>query len=85
LLKGPYGLKQAGRVWYKKLYTMFINDLHFTQSGVNHSVFFRHHSMAVAANSDEAIALFKSQLGSHFELMDLGKIPWLLGFEIKCD
>jgi hypothetical protein len=42
LLKGLYGLKQAGRVWYKRLYTTFINDLHFTWSGVDHSVFFRH-------------------------------------------
>jgi len=72
LLHGLDGLKQAGRVWYKKLYTMFIKDLYFTQSGVDHSVFFRHHGnnhtiitvytddMAVTANSNEAITLFKS-------------------------
>jgi Reverse transcriptase (RNA-dependent DNA polymerase) len=38
LLKGLYGLKQAGRAWYKEMLGMFA-ELGFTRSEADHSVF----------------------------------------------
>jgi hypothetical protein len=40
LLKGMYGLKQAGRQWHKKL-TLYFEGMGFTRSQIDHSVFFR--------------------------------------------
>ena len=41
LLKGLYGLKQAGRGWYKEMSGVLINNLKFKQSAVDHSVFYQ--------------------------------------------
>jgi hypothetical protein len=41
LLKGLYGLKQAGRGWHQELTKVFITDLGFKRSAVDHSVFLR--------------------------------------------
>ena len=40
LLKGLYGLKQAGRGWYIKMSKVFMKDLRFKQSAADHSVFY---------------------------------------------
>ena len=44
LVKGLYGLKQAGRGWYQEMSQVLVKDLGFTPSAVNHSVFFQHSS-----------------------------------------
>ncbi len=36
----------------------------------------------IIADSKEAIALIKKQLGEHFEMTDLGEIKWLLGISV---
>ena len=41
LLKGLYGLHQAGRGWYKEMAGVFVNKLRFKKSAVDHSVFYR--------------------------------------------
>ena len=41
LLKGLYGLKQAGRGWYQELTKVLVGDLGFTRSLLDHSVFHR--------------------------------------------
>ena len=41
LLKGLYGLKQAGRGWYQELTKVLLGDLGFTCSLLDHSVFHR--------------------------------------------
>ena len=41
LLKGLYGLKQAGRGWYQEMSRVLIKELGFNQSAIDHSVFFR--------------------------------------------
>ena len=51
LLKGMYGLKQAGRGWHQELTKVFTCDLGFTLSSVDHSVFHKthgHEQMVVA-------------------------------------
>ena len=41
LLKGMYGLKQAGRVWQQELTRVFTTHLDFNQSDTDHSVFYK--------------------------------------------
>ena len=41
LLKGLYGLKQAGRGWYLEMSKALINKMGFNQSAIDHSVFYR--------------------------------------------
>ena len=40
LLKGLYGLKQAGRCWHHRMSKVFVNELGFKRSAINHSVFY---------------------------------------------
>ena len=40
LLKGLYGLKQAGRGWYLEMLNIFIKKLGFKWSAIDHSVFY---------------------------------------------
>jgi len=40
LKKGLYGLKQAGRGWYLKMSRVFMKELGFTRSVIDHSVFY---------------------------------------------
>ena len=40
LLKGLYGLKQAGRGWYLEMSKVFLKDLGFQRSAIDHSVFY---------------------------------------------
>ena len=41
--------------------------------------------LSIIADSVESVQLIKSQLNEHFELVDLGKIKWLLGVHIIRD
>jgi hypothetical protein len=59
LLKGLYGLKQAGRGWYQEMSKVFMKNLGFTRSAVNHSIFFRRsdeeHTIVAVATDDMAV------------------------------
>ena len=97
LVKGLYGLKQAGRGWYQEMSRVLIKDLGFTRSAVNHSVFFRRSSnehtiiavatddMAVTSKRAEDITRFKANIQRHWEITDNGPIHWFLGFQISRD
>ena len=86
LLKVIYGLKQAGREWQKTLTTVFVEDLGFQQSGVDHSVSFRQYKeehtivaiatddMAIMSKKAEDVAKFKSELKRHFEIAVSGEL-----------
>ena len=64
LLKGLYGLKQAGRGWYKEMSSDLINDLKFKWSAVDHSVFYQwnqvEHTVIVIAT--EGMAIISKQI-----------------------
>jgi hypothetical protein len=79
LKKGLYGLKQAGRGWYQEMSRVFISELGFTRSGIDHSVFFRRkgdsHIIVAVATDDMAVT------SKHA----VDAIKWFLGFEIKRD
>jgi hypothetical protein len=92
LKKSIYRLKQAGFEWYETL-CEFFHEIGFTQSAVDHVVFFKHDEklstvvsmstddMAATASSIEAIKWLKDELRKRFEISDLGEIKWLLAFQ----
>ena len=97
LVKGLYGLKQAGRGWYQEMSWVLVKDLGFTCSAVDHSVFFRCSSnkhtiivvttddMAVTSKRAEDITRFKANIQRYWEITDNGPICWFLGFQISHD
>ena len=59
LVKGLYGLKQAGCGWYQEMSWVLVKDLGFTRSAVDHSVFFwcspDEHMIITVAMDDMAV------------------------------
>jgi len=94
LIKCLYGTQQAGFEWYETLREFFV-EIRFTQSAVDHVVFFRHEGefssvvsismddMAIFGNTIESINWVKGEFKKQFEISDLGEIKWLLGLEVK--
>ena len=84
LLKGLYGLKQAGRGWYQELTKVMVSELAFKRSAIDHSVFYRHmyeeHTIVGVATNDMAVTSkqlvdikrFKSKVQWHWEITDGG-------------
>jgi Reverse transcriptase (RNA-dependent DNA polymerase)/gag-polypeptide of LTR copia-type/GAG-pre-integrase domain len=97
LLKGLYGLKQAGRGWYLEMSRVFLKELGFKRSAIDHSVFYRReqdeHTIVAVATDDMAVTSkraehakdFKSKIKRFWEITDHGPIKWFLGFQIKRD
>ena len=97
LVKGLYGLKQAGHGWYQEMSQVLIKDLGFTHSAVDHSVFFQcspnEHmiivvtmdDMAVTSKQAEDITRFKADIQHYWEITNNRPIQWFLGFQILCN
>ena len=95
LKKGLYGLKQAGRGWYLEMSRVFMKELGFKRSAVDHSVFYQHdgktHMIVVVATDDMAVTSKRGEDARKFksdikrEITDNGPIKWFLGFKIKHD
>jgi hypothetical protein len=97
LVKGLYGLKQAGRGWFLEMSKVFLKELGFKKSAIDHSVFYRRageeHTIVAVATDDMALTSkqkadaerFKSDIRKHWEITDHGPIQWFLGFEIRRD
>ena len=97
LLKGLYGLKQAGRGWCMEMAGVFMNKLGFRRSAIDHSVFYQksgeEHTIVVVAMDDMAVTSrrsvdaehFKSNIKQFWDITDHGPIKWFLGFEIRRD
>ncbi len=73
-------------------------SLRFTISNVDEAIFYQIESatkytivtvatddFTIIANSQEELNQFKQEIGSHFELVNLGPIHWLLGMHITRD
>lgn len=96
LKKALYGLKQSGRLWYLTLKKMFV-DLGYSCSKVDPGVFFKISleltkivavhvdDSTIVGDSETTVAEMKRELGSQYEIADLGEIHWLLGLKIKRD
>ena len=97
LKKGLYGLKQAGRGWYLEMSRVFLKELGFTWSAIDHLVFYRQkgdkHTIVAVATDDMApiskwridAKNFKLEIAKHWEITDHRPINWFLGFQIKRD
>ena len=97
LLKGLYGLKQAGHGWYQELTKVLVGKLGFKRSALDHLVFYKchkeEHTVVAVVTDDMAltskwvvdIAKLKSKICQHWVIMDGGEMHWYLGFEIKQD
>jgi hypothetical protein len=83
--RGIYGLRQSGNLWHKTLTSAF-NELELIRSAVDHGVFYSHDDkgttivcsstddFAITASSTNRMVKFKADLGSHFEMSDLGEL-----------
>ena len=97
LLKGLYGLKQAGRGWYMEMMRVFIKELGFERSAIDHPVYYHckgeEHMIVAVATDNMALTSkcaedaqhFKSEIKRFWDITDHGPIKWFLGFEIKRD
>lgn len=95
LIKGLYGLRQAGRAWYKRLNHVLVKILEFTRLDADYCVYIRligDHmfqilivhvdDMALFATNDELMVQLKEELGPHFSLTDLGELRTFVGLQI---
>jgi len=96
LLKGLYGIKQGPRIWARKLHSELV-DLGFERLECDHSVFIYKRDniriiipvhvddLLIASKSKEALTKFKSELGKHFKIRDLGPVKQILGIQLERD
>ena len=97
LKKGLYGLKQAGRGWYQEMSRVFLEEMNFKQSAIDHSIFYKRtgeeHTIIAVATDDMAVTTsqkedatrFKAEIRKHWAITDNGPIKWFLNFEIRRD
>ena len=72
LLKGLYGLKQAGRGWYLEMSRVFTKELEFKWSQVDHSVFYRQvgkeHTIVAVATDNMAMTSKRNIDAENFKM-----------------
>ena len=96
LQRSLYGLKQAGRVWNKKLHSV-LTLIGFKRLESDRSIYLylrddvkiimpiHVDDLTLASNSQSAIDHVVKELAQHFKLRDLGPTTFLLGIEITRD
>ena len=94
LKKSLYGLKQAGRVWNKKLYAT-LQEMGFTRIESDNSVyvFIRDDiriilfvdDITLACKSSSVLDQTVKELATHFKLHDLDETSYLLGIKVERD
>ena len=93
LTKSLYGLKQANRQWFAKLYSFLIST-GFSQSKFGYFLFTRKtlttftillvyvDDIILAGSSLSEIERIKGLLNDSFKIKDLGKLKYFLGLEV---
>ena len=96
LHKSLYGLRQAGRCWYERLYGE-MQKAGFTRVGVDHSVFVKQEpqgdamvtihvdDMAVATSNKLTMTSIFDDLRKIIDIVDMGEIHWFLGMAVTRD
>ena len=96
LHKSLYGLRQAGRCWYERLYGE-MQKVGFTRVSVDHSVFVKRgpqgdamvtihvDDMAVATSNKHTMTSIYNDLRKIIDIVDMGDIHWFLGMAITRD
>lgn len=96
LIKGLYGLKQAGRLWYQRLaevlehagFKRLVSDpaiYLWTGRGVKIVIPVFVDDITIIAQSKERVQWVKNLLAKHFNVKDLGEISWLLSMKVERD
>jgi len=95
LKKALYGLKQSGHEWHQRLSDVMLNELGFSRSEVDNSVFYKHegetHMIIPVATDDMAVMSkhmgdvikFKSDIQRFFDITDNGELKWFLNCEVQ--
>ena len=95
LLKGLYGLKQAGRGWYMEMVRVMMKKMGFGRSRIDHSIFYCHageeHTIIAVATDNIVVTSkrmvdaekFRSTIKTFWDITDHRPIQWFLGFKIK--
>jgi hypothetical protein len=92
LQKSLYGLKQAGKCWYKKLYK-FIQTQGYTRCVKDKCVFVKKHNGnttilivyvddIIVASDEEERQSIKQAIGQEFKTHDLGPLNYILGIKV---
>ena len=95
LWKSLYGLKQAGRRWYKKL-VWIMTKLGFSLCEGDQAVFYRRcektnvlivvlvhvDDCSIVGKTKALIAQFKVEIAKYVDISDMGKLHWILGIEV---
>lgn len=93
LFKALYGLRQAPRAWYARL-NKCLTDLGFTKCPFEHAVYVRRvgnealivgvyvDDLLVTGTTVSSIEKFKEQMGSQFEMSNLGHLNYYVGIEV---
>jgi len=96
LHKSLYGLKQAGRTWYKKLHESLVG-IGFKRCNEDYSIYFQQEDstkIMISVYVDDLILIsnnlpylqeIKKKLGETFAMKDLGEISSYLGIGIRRD
>ena len=80
-------------------FTDILTKLGFSQCSVNQAIYHKSDTAArelvviavhvydctIAVSELQLVDDFKSRLGKHVEVTDLGELHWMLGIEVKCD
>lgn len=96
VVKGLYGLPNAGRVWYQEMTDVMLN-LGYTRIPCEHCIFVRFSDVGkiiacvhvddylAAVSNDDVARRFKEELRSVWEISDLGIATFCLGIAIERD
>lgn len=95
LKKSLYGLKQAGRAWYKT-YRDAMTKLGMTRCEADHACFRKHEGESLAmvgaivddmlvTGTPDLVEQFRAGIKGHFTVTDAGEVAWILGIEVVCD
>ena len=88
-----YGLKQSPKAWFGR-FTEAMKKYDYSQSNADHTLFIKRKGekitclliyvddMIITGNDSEEIEVLKKNLGSEFEMKDLGYLKYFLGVEV---
>lgn len=93
LQRALYGLKQSPRAWFGR-FSMAMKKYGFQQSNSDHTLFLKHQKgkvtvliiyvddMIITGDDTEEITKIQRQLGTEFEMKNLGGLKYFLGIEV---
>lgn len=93
LQRALYGLKQSPRAWFGR-FSMAMKKYGFQQSNSDHTLFLKHQKgkvtvliiyvddMIITGDDIEEITKIQRQLGTEFEMKNLGGLKYFLGIEV---